>query len=113
MILVPDPCISKIYILNPCWEYARIDTMAEWSKAVALGAIPKGRGFEPHWCHFQTFEDCFFCRLAKNDANLAMPLVVTANGRVLPYGATVAALNVAQSYCSAVSTMMKSHAYGS
>ena len=24
--------------------------MAEWSKAPALGAGPKGRGFEPHCC---------------------------------------------------------------
>ena len=24
------------------------DDLAEWSKAVALGAIPKGREFEPH-----------------------------------------------------------------
>ncbi len=30
----------------------RIDTLAERSKAVAQGAIPKGRGFEPHRCHF-------------------------------------------------------------
>ena len=28
------------------------DTLAERSKAVAQGAIPKGRGFEPHRCHF-------------------------------------------------------------
>ena len=26
-------------------------SMAEWSKAPALGAGPKGRGFEPHCCH--------------------------------------------------------------
>ena len=26
--------------------------MAEWSKALALGASPQGRGFEPHFCHF-------------------------------------------------------------
>ena len=29
------------------------DSLAERSKAVAQGAIPKGRGFEPHSCHFQ------------------------------------------------------------
>ena len=29
-----------------------MDTLAERSKAVAQGAIPKGRGFEPHRCHF-------------------------------------------------------------
>ena len=28
------------------------DTLAERSEAVAQGAIPKGRGFEPHRCHF-------------------------------------------------------------
>ena len=28
------------------------DTLAERSKASAQGAIPKGRGFEPHRCHF-------------------------------------------------------------
>ena len=28
-----------------------IDALAERSKAVAQGAIPKGRGFEPHSCH--------------------------------------------------------------
>ena len=28
------------------------DGLAERSKAVAQGAIPKGRGFEPHRCHF-------------------------------------------------------------
>ena len=27
------------------------DSLAERSKAVAQGAIPKGRGFEPHSCH--------------------------------------------------------------
>ena len=29
------------------------DSLAEWSKALAPGASPKGRGFEPHSCHFQ------------------------------------------------------------
>ena len=28
------------------------DGLAEWSKALASGASPKGRGFEPHSCHF-------------------------------------------------------------
>ena len=28
------------------------DSLAEWSKALASGASPKGRGFEPHSCHF-------------------------------------------------------------
>ena len=26
--------------------------VAEWSKAVDLGSIPKGRGFKPHLQHF-------------------------------------------------------------
>ena len=29
-----------------------MDTLAKRSKAVAQGAIPKGRGFEPHRCHW-------------------------------------------------------------
>ncbi len=29
------------------------DNVAEWSKALALGASPQGRGFEPH--RHQTF----------------------------------------------------------
>ena len=28
------------------------DSLAEWSKVLASGASPKGRGFEPHSCHF-------------------------------------------------------------
>ena len=27
------------------------DSLAEWSKALAKGASPQGRGFEPHSCH--------------------------------------------------------------
>ena len=27
------------------------DSLAEWSKALASGASPKGCGFEPHSCH--------------------------------------------------------------
>ena len=27
------------------------DSLAEWSKALASGASPQGRGFEPHSCH--------------------------------------------------------------
>ena len=34
---------------------ARIGRMAEWSKALALGASPKGRGFEPHFYHTFSF----------------------------------------------------------
>ena len=35
------------------------DSLAEWSKALAPGASPQGRGFEPHSCHF-----CFTSSLA-------------------------------------------------
>ena len=28
-----------------------IDSVAEWSKALASGASPNGRGFESHRCH--------------------------------------------------------------
>ena len=44
--------------LNSVFECAfslRIATkgmVAEWSKALALGASPKGRGFEPHQYHY-------------------------------------------------------------
>jgi hypothetical protein len=30
------------------------DSLAEWSKALASGASPQGRGFEPHSCHCPT-----------------------------------------------------------
>ena len=35
-----------------------MDSLAERSKAVAQGAVPKGRGFEPHSCHFDSRELC-------------------------------------------------------
>jgi hypothetical protein len=37
------------------------NTLAERSKAVAQGAIPKGRGFEPHRCHFIWFGSSPWC----------------------------------------------------
>ena len=33
-------------------SFVHQDSLAERSKAVAQGAIPQGRGFEPHSCHF-------------------------------------------------------------
>jgi hypothetical protein len=39
--------------------------VAEWSKALALGASPKGRGFEPHL--YQIF---YFYSLIAADYNL-------------------------------------------
>ena len=41
---------SSFFFLLHCYEYN--DAVAEESKAVAQGAIPKGRGFEPHRGHF-------------------------------------------------------------
>ena len=31
-------------------QYPTQDSLAEWSKALASGASPQGRGFEPHSC---------------------------------------------------------------
>ena len=43
------------------------DSLAERSKAVAQGAIPKGRGFEPHSCHSFSHCDCIVdARLFQN-----------------------------------------------
>ena len=38
--------------MNYSWEARCQDSLAEWSKALASGASPQGRGFEPHSCHF-------------------------------------------------------------
>ena len=32
----------------------RRDSLAEWSKALAQGASPQGRGFEPHSCQLKS-----------------------------------------------------------
>ena len=37
------------------WLGAHRDSLAEWSKALASGASPQGRGFEPHSCHHVDF----------------------------------------------------------
>ena len=36
-----------------CLDLNSQDSLAERSKAVAQGAIPQGRGFEPHSCHIR------------------------------------------------------------
>ena len=38
-------------------DHPKQDSLAEWSKALASGASPQGRGFEPHSC--QTSHQCF------------------------------------------------------
>ena len=35
------------------------DSLAEWSKALASGASPQGRGFEPHSCHLSVHSRVF------------------------------------------------------
>ena len=39
------------------------DSLAERSKAVAQGAIPKGRGLKPHSCHFSGM--CYYTLVAE------------------------------------------------
>ena len=46
--LVPELCDASLL----CDCAVSIDSLAEWSKALAPGASPQGRGFEPHSCHF-------------------------------------------------------------
>ena len=47
-------CLWRIITSNEKghWGHGVNDALAERSKAVAQGAIPKGRGFEPHRRHF-------------------------------------------------------------
>ena len=47
----PTLACSQLYFLE--WHRARSrhDSLAEWSKALASGASPQGRGLEPHSCH--------------------------------------------------------------
>ena len=35
----------------PHFFESKYDSLAEWSKALASGASPQGRGLEPHSCH--------------------------------------------------------------
>ena len=49
-----DECAAQIDA-ETCAEGTMLfqtqDSLAEWSKALASGASPQGRGFEPHSCH--------------------------------------------------------------
>ena len=46
---------SLLRTLDGCsFKRALKDSLAERSKAVAQGAIPKGRGFEPHSCQVES-----------------------------------------------------------
>ncbi len=45
-----DPSFASPQLLRRASLMLR-DSLAEWSKALASGASPQGRGFEPHSCH--------------------------------------------------------------
>ena len=69
LILLSVMYTSKNAISDSIYGQLANDDLAEWSKAVALGAIPKGREFEPH-SHQKTFgfaDRCaiFFCAAAR------------------------------------------------
>ena len=58
------------------------DSLAEWSKALAQGASPQGRGFEPHSCHFQNMVlsvGVFSCKGREPNACSFLPLIVFWN----------------------------------
>ena len=52
------------------------DSLAERSKAVAQGAIPKGRAFEPHSCHFKMLAQLRDYRERKPKSDEATMLVL-------------------------------------
>jgi hypothetical protein len=56
-IWTPAPIYkTHISINSPSETYQVLDfqdSLAEWSKALASGASPQGRGFEPHSCHMK------------------------------------------------------------
>jgi hypothetical protein len=56
-IWTPTPIYkTHISINSPNETYQVLDlqdSLAEWSKALASGASPQGRGFEPHSCHMK------------------------------------------------------------
>ena len=47
-VIMPKLCVDKA----GKGKEGRKAEVAEWSKAVDLGSIPKGRGFKPHLLHF-------------------------------------------------------------
>ena len=46
----------------PVWKSHHQDSLAEWSKALASGASPQGRGFEPHSCQFSIVHCAYVIR---------------------------------------------------
>ena len=57
-LTVPCMCSELFHIAGDHQRESRTasgtDSLAEWSKALAPGASPQGRGFEPHSCHLRT-----------------------------------------------------------
>ena len=52
---------------SKCWsDPKRHDSLAERSKAVAQGAIPKGRGFKPHSCQLIPLAPLHWLQLLKH-----------------------------------------------
>jgi hypothetical protein len=49
-LLHSDSCLFSAVLLGMAQGTSRHDSLAEWSKALASGASPQGRGFEPHSC---------------------------------------------------------------
>ena len=47
------PAVVSSRKLQCCCCSSEHDSLAEWSKALASGASPQGRGLEPHSCHWQ------------------------------------------------------------
>ena len=55
----PQRCVEQRWLPPRCRAVPKFsarppaeqDSLAEWSKALASGASPQGRGFEPHSCH--------------------------------------------------------------
>ena len=64
--------------------------MAEWSKAVDLGSIPKGRGFKPHLLHFLSKGYCKLFLLLLKDYHCSMSfrvrLKAVSRAVLLKYG---------------------------
>ena len=49
--LAPLHCVSLLIVFT---KDSKHDSLAKWSKALASGASPQGRGFEPRSCHCST-----------------------------------------------------------
>ena len=63
------------------------DGLAEWSKALASGASPKGRGFEPHSRHFKSLESSTQTRPSTAHADMNQTVCQSAtHERRLHYG---------------------------